>query len=212
MFSGSVGTGSSDAEDVGQAGAPSPQATEPGHPRRFASQSEASGGRRGNPDGAAGGTAELLGRLDSEDAYTRQLAFLKLEALREPATAPAIAAHLTSRDEDTRAQVLRALAAIQGAAAVPTLLEAFKTDRRPRVRRAALLALEPLREADPEVLPLFLRALRDRKPQVRMAAVDIVSRIDDPKARDAVRVRYKRERDRDVRRVLAEAIKRVGAP
>ena len=45
-----------------------------------------------------------------------------------------------------------------------------------------------------------------------MTAVDIVSRIDTPQARDAVRVRYKRERDRDVRRVLAEAIKRVGQP
>src|SRR3990167_4929549 len=56
-----AGAGSSRAEEAGQPGPPSPQA------------------------------AELLGQLSSEDAYTRQLAFLKLEALREPATAPAIA-------------------------------------------------------------------------------------------------------------------------
>lgn len=156
--------------------------------------------------------AELLSQLGSEDAYTRQLAFLRLEALREPATAAAIAAHLKSRDEDMRAYTVRALAAIQGPAAVPTLVQTFKTDRRPRVRRAALLALEPLRETDPEILPLFLQALRDRKPPVRMTAADIVSRIDDPRAKEAVRVRYKRERDRDVRRVLDEAIKRVNEP
>ena len=43
-----------------------------------------------------------------------------------------------------------------------------------------------------------------------MTAVDIVSRIDDPRSRAAIRARNRRERDRNVRRVLALAMKRLG--
>ena len=155
---------------------------------------------------------ELIKQLASEDSYQQQLAFMRLEALREPATLPAIQPYLEHRDPDTRAYAVRALGAIGGPVEAPTLLRILRTDRHPRIRRAALLALESFGQADPEILPAFLKALRDRSPEVRMTAVDIVSRIDNPQAREAVRIRYKRERDRDVRRVLQEAIKRVGAP
>ena len=157
-------------------------------------------------------SSELLRQLNAEDAYEQQVAFVRLEALREPATLPAIKPYLEHRDPDTRSYAVRALGAIGGIAEVPTLLEVLRTDHHPRVRRAALLALEPIQQADPQILPAFLKALRDRKPEVRMTAADIVSRIDDPRAREAIRSRYKRERDRDVRRVLTEAIKRVGSP
>ena len=73
----------------------------------------------------------------------------------------------------------------------------------------ARLGLEPLARANPEILPAFIAALRDRKPEVRMTAVDIVSRIDDPRARKAILLRNKRERDRNVRRVLSLAMTRL---
>lgn len=152
---------------------------------------------------------ECLQRLESTDPYQRQLAFLRLEALRDPSTLDAVTHYLDSRDVDMRAYSLRALAAIAGAPAVPRLLEALRTDRQPRVRRAALLALEPLQETNPEILPAFIKALRDRKAEVRMAAIDIVSRIDDPRAREAILLRHKRERDRDVQRVLVLAMERL---
>ena len=77
--------------------------------------------------------------VESKDPYQQQLGFLRLEALRETGTAPLIRGYLTHREPEMRAYALRALAAIEGAAAVPTLLAALQTDKQPLVRRAALL-------------------------------------------------------------------------
>jgi HEAT repeat protein len=90
------------------------------------------------------------------------------------------------------------------------VLEALSTDRHPSVRRAALLGLEPFAAARPDILPALFAALRDRKPEVRMTAVDIVSRLDNQEARDAIRERRRRERDRNVQRVLGLAMARIG--
>ena len=154
--------------------------------------------------------ADALALLGSGDAYERQKGFLRLEALRDPGTVDAIRPYVDSKDPELRAYSLRALAAIDGVHAAPLLLERLRTDKHPRVRRAALLGLEPLAGSDPHILPALIAALRDRKPEVRMAAIDIVSRIDDQRAREAIVLRARRERDRDVRRVLALAAKRMG--
>jgi hypothetical protein len=153
---------------------------------------------------------EALRLIESTDPYRQQLGFLRLEALRETSTVPLIRKYLMHRDPELRAYVLRALAAIEGAPAVPTLLAALRTDKQPLVRRAALLGLEPLQQSDPNILPAFIKALRDKKTEVRMVAVDIVSRVDDPRAREAILLRNKRERRRDVRRVLSIAMRRLG--
>lgn len=153
---------------------------------------------------------EAMRLLASQDAYQRKLGFLRLEALREPGTLEAIRAHLGSRDPETRAYSLRAVAAIEGPPAVPLLLTALKTDKEPRVRRAALLGLEPFVPSDPAILPALLRALVDRSTEIRITAVDVVSRIDDPRAREAILRRHKREQRRDVRRVLELAKLRLG--
>ncbi len=81
-------------------------------------------------------------------------------------------------------------------------LERYEAERHARVRRAILQALEPYRAVHPDIVAVYLRALRDRATEVRMTAVDIVSRIDEPRAREALRERMQRERRRDVRRVL----------
>lgn len=152
---------------------------------------------------------EAMRLLESEDPYQRQLGFLRLEALREPGTVSAIQRYVDSRDPEMRAYSLRALAAIEGTVAVPLLLDKLKTDKAPRVRRAAALGLEPLQQRDPAILPAFIKALRDPSTEVRISAVDVVSRIDDPRAREAIRTRHKREGRRDVRRVLGMAMNRV---
>ena len=154
--------------------------------------------------------AEALAFIQSEDPYRRQLGFLRLEALRDPATLSAIRPYADHRDPELRAAALRALAAIEGLGAVPRLLQALEQDRHPRVRRAALLGLEPLQAGDPAILAALLKALDDSKPDVRMTAADIVSRIEVPAAREAILIRVKRERDRNVRRVLDDAVKRLG--
>ncbi len=149
--------------------------------------------------------------LDSTDPYQRAIGFLRLEALREPATLPAIERYTNASDNDIRAASLRAVAAIQGEGAIPRLCDIAQHDRAPRVRRAVLLGLEPLESAaHPELLRTFLDALRDRAPVVRMTAVDIVSRIDHPLAKEAILRRHRRERHRDVQRVLDLAMKRLG--
>lgn len=160
-------------------------------------------------DGPSPQAVAAMHLLEATDLYQRQLGFLRLEALREPSTLETIRAYISHRDPQTRAYSLRALAAIEGVPAIPVLLHALRTDKYPRVRRAALLALEPLARNDAEVLPALLDALRDWSPEVRMAAVDIVSRINDPRAREAILIRYRRERVRDVRRVLTLAMKRL---
>ena len=156
----------------------------------------------------------LLPLLKAADIVTRQAGFLQLEALREPATAKIVRQYAEDRSPDTRAFSLRALAAIEGSAAVPVLVEHLRTDRAPGVRVAALLALEPLVQPpqDPAAVEVCLKALRDRHPHVRMAAADVVSRLDLPEARAAVQRRWKRERNRDVRRVLEQCVARVQAP
>ncbi len=141
------------------------------------------------------------------DDYTRQRAFLELEALREPSSAEAIRSFLNDRDENTRTYSVRALAAVLGIQAVPELLARLQNDS-PKVRIACVLALEPLHA--PEATEPLIKHLRDRNKEVRMATVDVVSRMDHPQAREAILVRWKRERDRDVRRVLEHAIKRIG--
>jgi HEAT repeat protein len=160
-------------------------------------------------EAVAAKTAEALQQLASEDPYQQQMGFLRLEALRDPATLATIRRYLADDNPDLRAYSLRAVAAIQGLAAVPELLDRLQRDRHPMVRRAALLGLEPLMEQDARVLPACIAALRDRHPEVRMTAADVVSRVEDVRARDAIRERWKQERQRDVRRVLNMARTRM---
>lgn len=162
--------------------------------------------------GPSPAASEALQLLESEDSYEQQKGFLRLEALREAATLPALRGYLDHRDQDTRAYALRAVVAIEGAPAVPMLLERLGRERSARVRRAILLGLEPFHALHPGILPACISALRDRATEVRIAAVDIVSRIDDPRARAALRQRDRHEWRRDVRRVLADAMKRLPAP
>ncbi len=153
---------------------------------------------------------DAIQALASSDPYLREQAFLRLEALRDPTTVPELEPYLSSQDSDMRAWSLRALAAIEGPKAVPALLDRLSHDRVPHVRWAAILGLEPPAKQDlATILPPLIKALRDRDTEVRIAAVDVVSRIDHPLAREAILVRAKREGRRDVRRVMAAAVKRV---
>ena len=101
---------------------------------------------------------------------------------------------------------------IEGVKAVPELLERVQRDRSPAVRLHAILALEPFVAQEASTVPVLIKALRDRQPDVRIAAIDVVSRIDHSEARDALKVRWERERHRDVRRVLESAMQRIGEP
>lgn len=152
----------------------------------------------------------IVAQLDVQDPYLRQKAFMQLEALRDPSTVPVVQAHLKSRNSATRAFSARALAAIDGVHAIPLLLERLHRDKSPRVRLAAVLALEPL--DDPRVMPALIGKLRDHHPDVRMAVADAVSRINHPDARAAILLRARRERNRDVQRVLQDAVQRMNAP
>lgn len=154
--------------------------------------------------------AEALQLLTSEDDYQRKLGFLRLEALRELSTLPTLRAYLTDRDPEMRAYSLRAVAAVEGVAAAPTLVATLQADKEPRVRRAAVLGLEPFAMVDQAWLPPLLKALTDRSTEVRMTAVDVVSRIPNTRAREAILTRHRREQRPDVRRVLELAVKRLG--
>lgn len=155
--------------------------------------------------------ADALRLVESGDDYQQQLGFLRLEALRDPAVLPALMPYTSSKNPDLRAQSLRAVAAIQGVGAVPLLLGRLAHDRDTHVRRAAILGVEPYVTAHPDALFALIAALKDKDTTVRMAAVDVVSRVNDPAAREAIITRYKREGRKDVRRVLEMAMKRMAA-
>src|SRR3989338_7119463 len=72
---------------------------------------------------------EAINLLESNDPYMRQLGFIRLEALREPASSSIAMKYADSRDPDLRAYSLRLLAAVQGPAAVPLLLEKLNKDK-----------------------------------------------------------------------------------
>jgi HEAT repeat protein len=167
------------------------------------------GWSEGPPEALSPKAQEAIRLVESQDAYTRQLGFLRLEALREPATSPIIKRYVDHKDPTLRALSLRAVAAVDGSSAVPLLRERLASDSDAQVRRAALLGLEVYYKTHPDVLPAFIGALRDRSVEVRMTAADVVSRIDEPSARDAIRQRYRRERRKDVRRVLKAAMARI---
>ncbi len=150
-------------------------------------------------------------QLGSEDAYVRQKAFLQLEALRELAALPSIRSYIDDKDVDMRAWSLRAIAAIQGLDAIPLLRERAQKDKKPVVRRAAILGLEPFLEKDESLAPFMIQMLRDRNPEVRMTAADIVSRINEPKAHEALRKQAKRENNRDARKVFKMALARISS-
>ena len=150
---------------------------------------------------------QLVQQLSAADVFDRQMAFMRLEALREPATAGVVRQYLTDQNTETRSFSVRALAAIEGPASIPTLVEMLRSDHEQTVRLAALLAIEPFDDA--RVVTELIAALRDRHPYVRMAAVDAVSRIDHPWAKEAIFTRWRREGNRDVRRVLQMALKRI---
>ena len=144
--------------------------------------------------------------LQAHDLYDRQKGFMRLELLRDPATLPVVRLYLNDRNADIRSFAIRALAAINGINAVPELVNRLKTEKHPTVRIAIILGLEPLQ--DPAILPAFIQRLRDRNPEVRIAALDAVSRFKAPEAREALLLRQQRERDRDVQRVLQDALRR----
>lgn len=154
---------------------------------------------------------EALELVSSDDSYKQELGFLRLEALREPASVPLILPYISNKDADLRAESIRALAAIQGVESVPKLLDRIQHDNNSRVRRAAMLGAEPFVGSDPRILPVMIAMLTDHDKTVSMAAVDIVSRSPDPSARAAIQFRYKREGRHDVRRVLDLAMKRMAA-
>ena len=95
--------------------------------------------------------------------------------------------------------------------AAPLLLERMKSDKQASVRRSAILGLEPLIEKDATLGPPIIEMLDDRSPEVRIAALDVVSRIHQPEARNAVLARVKREGNPDVRKVLKDAVDRINA-
>lgn len=162
------------------------------------------------PSGISPEARQLLDQIDTGDPALRRRAFLQLEALREPATAPIVRHYLADRSAELRGLSARALAAIEGLNAVPDLVQLVQRDRHPAVRLQAILAVEPFVGQEPSAVPVLINALRDRQPDVRIAAVDVVSRIQASEAKDALRVRWKRERNRGVRRVLEAAMKRIG--
>jgi HEAT repeat protein len=120
-------------------------------------------------------------------------------ALREPAYAPEAALALS----------------FMGSAAVPTLLEAIKSDE-PVVRREALRSLGKLRERasiDPQiVVPLLLDSLKDPDPSVRNVAVTYLGIVRDNAEKEvAGLIKALDDAEAPVRQAAAVALAAYGA-
>jgi HEAT repeat protein len=151
---------------------------------------------------------DAIALLDSKDQMQSRLGFMRLEALREPATAETIKKYLSSQDEYVRASALRALSAVEGLKSTEVLSSCLTSDKSEHVRLHAALALEPLK--DPKAYDALIKGMEDKSAEVRMASVEAFSRINEPGVIDALFVRQKQETNKEVQKVIDNAIKRIG--
>ncbi|MGC8959912.1 MAG: HEAT repeat domain-containing protein [Chloroflexia bacterium] len=151
--------------------------------------------------------ADLLGRLESEQAGRRWEAAEGLGDLGDPRAVPALVRALRDPHAFVRWAAAQAIGRIGGEEAVVLLLPLLQ-ERDPLVRRSAADALGYLDA--PAVRQALRRALRDPDPTVRRNAVEAVARLGDREAVGILAAVLTSSDDLWVRYSAAEALGMVG--
>lgn len=112
--------------------------------------------------------ARLTDQLKSSDEEQRRDAALKLAALRNPATIPALVSVLDDPSERIRALAITALARVGDSSLAPLIAARLSNDKKPFVRKAAAYALGRFRSS--EGTAALTAALKDKDAEVRGAA------------------------------------------
>lgn len=151
--------------------------------------------------------ADLLGRLESEQASQRWEAAEGLGELGDPRAIPALVQALRDPHAFVRWAAAQAIGRIGGEEAISLLLPLLQ-ESDALVRRSAADALGYLDA--PEVRRSLRRALRDPDPTVRRNAIEAVARLDDREAVGILAAMLTSSDDLWVRYSAAEALGVVG--
>jgi HEAT repeat protein len=141
------------------------------------------------------------------DWMARRGAAWALGMIGDAAAAPVLTEALRDQETLVRKEAAAALRAIGDAAAVPALAEALGDHDRP-VRRAVAGALVWFKEA---AIPHMLDLLRDPRPDVRLAASEILGEIGDLAAITGL-IEASDDAEADVRAASVEALGKLGSP
>jgi HEAT repeat protein len=137
--------------------------------------------------GFASAFEPLRDAIDDSDRRVAELAIAGLGAVDDPRVEDVLAKLATSGDDALRSAVMRA-AAQRGGATAARLLTKGPSDSSAWVRYYAAQGLGKLGAHEvPSAPELLIQRLRDPAPQVRIAALEALSRLGSPEAWEAVR-------------------------
>jgi HEAT repeat protein len=136
--------------------------------------------------GFASAFEPLRDAIDDADRRIAELAIAGLGTIEDPRVDEVLAKQAQSQDDALRSAVMRA-ASHRGGAASAKLLAKGVTDSSSWVRYYAAQGLGRLGAIGaPQASELLIHKLRDPAPQVRIAAIEALSRLGSPDAWDAV--------------------------
>jgi len=150
---------------------------------------------------------ELIDELSEKYVFIREAAARALGQIGDPRAVEPLVAALKYVSQVVRRAAVEALGSIGDARAVLSLLAALK-DHNADVHDAASEALIKLGAAAVEPL---IDELKDERPEVRLASIDVLGKIGDTRAVDPLILALKDE-NIPVRQVTAIALGRIGAP
>lgn len=126
---------------------------------------------------AEAGRERMLELLEHSEAGVRAAAAAALGRLRESQAVPGLVERLQDDDARVRKEALIALNHIKDARALGAMADRLTDDPEAEVRRVAAIALGNTRLRHPEVVEALQKALRDRSPEVRKAALSALANL-----------------------------------
>jgi HEAT repeat protein len=155
-----------------------------------------------------GALPQLLEALRSKNDAVMVEALRALEKIGDRSAGPELAFLLRDLQEPVQLAAIGATGQLQNRDAVPVLQDILKTNSRPKVRQAALIALAKLPE--PSTKPLFVQFLNDRDNYLRAAAAEGIGRSGDRSDIERLRKAMAAERNESARLSMAFALVKLG--
>ncbi len=141
--------------------------------------------------------------LDGTKPSRRNLA-VALSLFDDSAAVPVLRRGLRSSDWHKRWESASCLAGYADPATSRQVLRLYRHEKHSDIRCEMVRALEGVGTA--EVEGFFRRKVRDRDPEVRSAAAQVLAATFNGRSRAYLQQRRRRETDREVRRVISEAL------
>jgi len=152
--------------------------------------------------------ADLLEAMKSKDSNVIYESLIAIQKIQDRSTAPRIRYLLNDFDERVQIAAVEATGLLRAEESAGDLVQLFGRTSKPRVRKAALLALA--RIPDPNSRALFQRHLDDRDEDLRGAAAEGLGRLRHAEDREAVERAFQNETKPSPRLSMAFALVLLG--